>query len=273
MTFSSTAQTAAATLRPLVIYRNPQPLQAPIHADWRLKGGDAAFAAALPYVPIVVSELASVARCYPVVFAAVDLQPTAILGLERVNLFVSDGRWETDCYVPAFVRRYPFGFVATANPEGYVLAIDAGSDRIVQDGTEGEPLFENSQATELTKQALSFCSAFQADVTSTRAFTEALKAQDLLIDRRADATLPDGRKLGLEGFQIVDADKFAKLGNEVVLDWHKKGWLALVQFHLASLERFSALLARQSARAALTPASQPDSATASGKTQSDAKKG
>lgn len=78
---------------------------------------------------------------------------------------------------------------------------------------------------------------------------------DLLIDRRADATLPDGRKLGLEGFQIVDAEKFAGLADDVVLDWHRKGWLALVHFHLSSLERFSALLTLQAARASAPPPS------------------
>ncbi len=77
-----------------------------------------------------------------------------------------------------------------------------------------------------------------------------MKAQDLLIDRRADATLPDGRKLGLEGFQIVDARKFAGLADDVMLDWHRRGWLALVHFHLSSLDRFSALLTLQTARAA-----------------------
>ena len=79
--------------------------------------------------------------------------------------------------------------------------------------------------------------------TSCLEQASALRAQGLLIDRRADVTLPDGRKLGLDGFQIIDTDQFAKLDEAVVLDWHRKGWLALVHFQLASLERFGALLA------------------------------
>lgn len=237
---------ASASLQPL-FYQNPQLLHGELHASWRLREGDAAFAADTPYVPIVASEIAAAARSYPIVFSAKDIQPVAILGLERRNLFVSDGQWADDAYIPAYVRRYPFGFIATVNPDGFALAIDADADRVVPTGDEGAALFEDGKPAEITRQALAFCDAFQGDAMATRAFGEALKARDLLVDRRADATLPDGRKLGLDGFQIVDAAKFGELADDVVLDWHRKGWLALVHFHFASLERFQFLLARQAA--------------------------
>ena len=129
-------------------------------------------------------------------------------------------------------------------------------------------MFEDGKPSALTTQALAFCDAFQAETATTRAFAEALTAHDLLIDRRADATLPDGRKLGLEGFQIVDAEKFGTLADDVVLDWHRRGWLALVHFHLASLERFSDLLARQGKRqpvAAMSQQNGSDAETAAAK--------
>lgn len=239
-------------------YRDPQLLNSNTHADWRLRSGDAGFAADAPYLPIVIGEFAAAARDYPIVFAAGDAQPVVVLGLERSNLFVADGRWAPDAYVPAYVRRYPFGFIATVNPDGFALAIDAGSERVVQSGDEGAALFEDGKPSELTKQALSFCDAFGREADATRLFATALREKDLLIDRRADATLPDGRKLGLDGFQIVDAEKFAKLDDETVLAWHRQGLLALVHFHLASLERFSNLLNRQAVATAVAPASQVD---------------
>lgn len=245
-----------------LFYREPILLTSQAHAAWRLKEGDAAFAAEAPYVPIVVGELAAASRNYPIVFAASGAQPIAVLGLERRNLFVDQGRWTEDAYVPAYVRRYPFGFVATTSPEGFALAIDAGADRVAASGEEGAPLFEDGKPSPLTRQALAFCDAFQTEAAATRAFAEALKAQDLLIDRRADATLPDGRKLGLEGFQIVDAEKFSALADEIVLDWHRRGWLALVLFHLASLERFSDLLARQGRAQPVAAISQQDGSDA-----------
>ncbi|WP_292225339.1 SapC family protein [Brevundimonas sp.] len=230
-----------------LFYSQPQPLSPALHADWRLKDGDAAFAAQTPFVPVVVGELAAAARTYPVVFAGGDAQPLAVLGLEQRNLFVDAGQWAKDAYVPAYVRRYPFGFIATTNPEGFALAIDAGTDRVDQTGGEGAPLFDEGQPTDLTRQALAFCDAFQGEAAATNAFAKALTTEGLLIERRADATLPDGRKLAVGGFQIVDADRFAALPDATVVDWHRKGWLALVHFHLASLERFSVLLDRQQA--------------------------
>lgn len=245
-----------------LFYRDPQPLSAAVHADWRLLDGDAAFAAETPFVPVVVGEMVAAARTGPVVFAGGDAQPIAVLGLERRNLFVTDGRWSPDAYVPAYVRRYPFGFIRTVNPDGFALAIDAGSERVVREGQAGTPLFEDGQPSALTKQALEFCDAFQAEATATRAFAEALIASGLLIERRADATLPDGRTLGLDGFQIVDAEKFEALPDETVLEWRRKGWLALIYFHLASLERFSVLLDRQNAVTAVSQQNASETADA-----------
>ncbi len=243
-----------------LFYRSPQPLSSAAHGDWRLKGGDTAFAADTPYVPIVVGELAAAARVYPIVFAAGDAQPIAVLGLEHHNLFVEGGRWAEDTYVPAYVRRYPFGFIATANPDGFALAIDAATNRVVQDGEDGAPLFENGEPSAITREALEFCAAFGRDAELTRLFATVLAEKGLLIDRRADATLPDGRKLGLDGFQIVDAEKFAALDDETVVAWHRLGLLGLVHHHLASLDRFQTLLVRQ-ARLGGEPAASADAAT------------
>lgn len=253
---SPDGETTPAGLPPF--YRDPRLLNSNTHGDWRLRSGDASFAAEAPYLPIVIGEFAAASCDYPIVFAAGDAQPVVVLGLERRNLFVTDGRWAPDGYVPAYVRRYPFGFIATVNPDGFALAIDAGSDRVAQSGDEGAALFEEGEPSELTKQALDFCAAFGRDAELTALFATALRDKDLLIDRRADATLPDGRKLGLDGFQIVDAEKFAKLDDETILAWHRQGLLALVHFHLASLKRFSNLLNRQAVATAVAPASQAD---------------
>ncbi len=50
-------------------------------------------------------------------------------------------------------------------------------------------------------------------------------------------------KLAVAGFQVVDPKRFAELPEEKVITWHRNGWLGLVHFHLASLERFADLLA------------------------------
>ncbi|AKM06376.1 SapC family protein [Pelagerythrobacter marensis] len=231
-----------------LFYSDPAPLSSQRHASWRLKAGDMGFAAETACVPIVVGEIAAASRDYPIVFGGGDATPLAVVGLEQANLFVNDGEWDKHSYLPAYVRRYPFGFVKTAEPESYALAIDAGSERLTSKGKDGLALFEDGKPSEVTRQALAFCDSFRREAQATQEFAEALQSHDLLIDRRADATLPNGRQLGLGGFQVVDADKFAKLDTQVVAQWHASGWLALVHFHLASLDRFRSLLSRQTAR-------------------------
>lgn len=228
-----------------LFYRDLTPLSVEAHANWRLGEGNLTFAADTPYVPIVVSEFVPAARTFPIVFAADDATPIAVLGLERRNLFLDGTVWDSEAYVPAYVRRYPFGFLQTDRPGIFALAVDAGADRILSSGDEGTALFEDGKPTEFTQNALGFCDAFQREAGETLNFAKALRDKGLLIDRRADATLPDGRTFGLDGFQVVDSERFNNLDAGTIVEWHNKGWLALVHFHMASLERFSALLARQ----------------------------
>lgn len=227
-----------------LFYRQPVPLSSVTHAGWRLKGGDVSYASGANAVPVMVGEFASIARSYPLVFAAKDAAPVALLGLQQANVFVRDGKWSEGHYIPAYVRRYPFVFIHVAERNEFVLAVDAGSERIVREGEEGVPMFQNGAPADVTKQALEFCRLFTAEHRATSAFGEALRAQGLLTARHADAALPDGRKLSLSGFEVVDAKKFAGLPDAVVVDWHRKGWLGLVHFHLASLDRFTDLLSR-----------------------------
>jgi hypothetical protein len=184
------------------------------------------------------------------VFAGDTLLPVVILGLsDGENLFMEERAWANGHYVPAYVRRYPFGFVSIPNSDRFALALDTASERLVRDGESGEPLFEKGEPSPLTRQALQFCEAYQAEFQATQAFMVAVQQHDLLTEKRADATLVDGRKYALDGFKIIDPDCFKDIDDAVIVDWHRKGWLALINLHLASLGRLSALMDRQALRA------------------------
>ncbi len=254
MTTATANETGTPAASPLpLFYRKPMVLRTEAHARWRLKEGDVAFAARTPFVPIVLGEIGEAGRSYPVVFAgdADAPVPVAILGLsDGANLFVDGGTWAEGHYVPAYVRRYPFGFVPVPGSDRFVLALDTASDRLVREGGEGVPLFEAERPSQVTSQALRFCEAYQAEAAATQAFVAALQEQGLLVDKRANATLADGKRYALDGFRVVDPDRFGDLHPDTVVDWHRKGWLALVNLHLASLARLSALMERQLRRGA-----------------------
>ena len=234
---SSGKRSAAVPL----FYRRPELLSSAAHGAWRIKPAGLGFAAQTNSVPVMVGEFIAAARHYPLVFAGPEHAPVAVLGLEARNRFVKGDAWEPGAYVPAYVRRYPFVF-AEVN-DAVVLAIDADAPMLVKAGEEGSALFEDGKPTELTRQALQFCDAFNREHAATRTFVERLVEEKLLVERSANITLPRGRKTTLTGFFVVDAEVFAKLSETVVVEWHRKGWLALVHAHLVSLARFTDLLA------------------------------
>lgn len=234
-----------------LFYKQPQALTPAVHGDLHLKGErDFRFASATNAVPIMAAEFFEAQRSYPIVFAGEPAYPVVALGLERDNLFVaSDGAWAPERYVPAYVRRYPFVFIEAPDRSRYALGVDMASDRLAATGVgEGaRPLFENGEPSRLTQEALQFSSALQASQLATRTFCEALVETDLLVEQQAQGTLPDGKPFSVAGFRIVDAARLDALPDAVVLDWRKKGWLTLIDFHLASLGRWRDLLERQGA--------------------------
>lgn len=226
-----------------LFYRRPELLSAQAHAHWRIKPSDAAFAAASNSVPLMVGEFIAAARHYPIVFAGPQHTPVAVLGVEQSNRFIVDGNWKQGAYVPAYVRRYPFVFAEVGEPAEFALAIDAASPMVVTEGGEGQALFEDGQPSEVTRNALQFCDAFTRESAATHEFVRQLAAENLLIERTANITLPQDRQTTLTGFSVVSPDAFAQLRDEVVVEWHRKGWLALVHAHLQSIDRFADLLA------------------------------
>jgi len=226
------------------IYNDPQPLSASTHQGWRVKAPTMAFAQELQAVPISAEEIPIAALSYPIVFAAKDHTPMAVLGVARHNLFVKDGKWEKFSYVPAVLRRYPFLTIAGENSSHGVLGIDAASEAVIKRGDHGEALFEEGKPSAITSEALRLCELLMADGRVTENFAAALKARDLLIDRRADVRFPDGGHLSIDGFQIVDAQRVRQLDDATLVEWHRVGWLPLVYLHQASLKRFEDLVAR-----------------------------
>ena len=237
------------TPRQPLFYVEPQPLNLPQHRDMRVQNGDYAFTSGALAMPAVIGEFADLSRFYPILFAAGDNGgPIALLGIDATNTFVTDGVWEANVYVPAYIRRHPFALMAlteTAKPEEYVLAIDVGSGRITQDATDSVPLFEGEEPSAFVKEMLNFCSAYSADALVTTELCKALRAKGLLLDQRLDGTMPDGQKIGLDGFQVIDGKKLTELDAETVVDWHRRGWLAACFFHLVSLQRVGDILNRR----------------------------
>lgn len=227
------------------LFKRPRPLDRVAHKDLTIdRKAGFGFARGHIAVPITLSEFAAVARDYPIVFAGDPMQPFALLGLrEGHNLLVDDaGHWRKGRYVPAHLRRYPFVFMETPGNQ-FVLCIDeAAAHFVAKEKLDPQPLFVDGNPAPLVGDAMKFLSAFQSEFGATRELTAALAENGLLIERKAEVELSGGGgHVSLGGFRIVDEEKLAALGDDIFLDWRKRGWLAPLYFHLQSLANFGLL--------------------------------
>ncbi|HMC16643.1 MAG TPA: SapC family protein, partial [Albitalea sp.] len=90
----------------------------------------------------------------------------------------------------------------------------------------------------------------------TRLFCKRVVELELLKEMQADATLPKGEKLKVEGFLTIDEEKLTTLPDATVLELHRSGMLMLMQSHLMSLINVRHLVERKAVRMAAAPAAQ-----------------
>lgn len=231
-----------------LFYSNIVPLDKEKHAKTSLeKEISYGFAANINAVPINIIELPHVMQFYPIAFSPNDpATPLAILGLKNgQNLFVDKkGRWAEGTYVPAYVRRYPFLLArAGQNGENMLLCMDDVKGVTVAKGGKN-PLFKDGEPTDLVKNALEFCKSYQSAANQTMEFSETLSKTDILMERTADIRLPEGERLTLSGFRVVDEKKFNALDDATILQWHNKRWLRFVYAHLLSAGNWQRLYQR-----------------------------
>jgi hypothetical protein len=247
---------ADSTTGSALFYVNPQPLSLAEHRNWRLIDGNVAYAKDALGIPLVIGEFTDASRFYPILFASgTDGGPIVLTGIDGENVFVTEGIWDPQTYIPAYLRRHPFILIGVSqtDPQDFALGIDVDSGRFAKEGTAGVALFDGDQPSQLTKDAMNFCSAYTGEAEVTRQFIAALRAKEILVDRRLDFTLPGDKKFAVDGFQIIDTQKLTDLDSETIAEWHRKGWLAACYAHLQSLNRVNDMLDRRARRTATTP--------------------
>jgi len=230
-----------------LFYKTPQILTVERHDKAGIRD-DASFAFARDTnsVPLGADEIFVAQGHYPVVFTPDDPAiPVAVVGIGGSrNAFVGPGgAWRAGAYVPAYIRRYPFILVAKPGSRDFVLAVDEAADTFAAKAKAGDRrLFEGGQATPFVRQSAEFCRAFESQVALARAFGEALAKAGVLVLRRADIRLPDGKTVSLGNFRIIDEARFNALSDDTFLAWRRSGVLGLAYAHLLSMRRWLAVV-------------------------------
>ncbi len=230
--------------KPPLFYTEPAPVTAGTHGDFKIQPErDFSFARDTNAVPITTPEFVLAARHYPIVFVGEEMVPTIALGFRQdQNLFVSqDGTWERRCYIPAYVRRYPFILLGKEDDERLQLGVDSASK---SDHSDARALFDGETETKVVSDALDLCQQFHGAYKTTAEFSEMLATSGLLEDRSLEIDIPDQEKLNIGSFSSINEQKLREAPDEKILEWRSKGWLAAMYFHVASLNNWELLLDR-----------------------------
>lgn len=233
-----------------LLHRQPATLDNELHRNLRAQVpvGSWSVAGGLNSIFLAAVEFGDACRDFPIVFvrAGTDpagkqqVAPVAVFGLSNgENLFVQpDGAWRGS-YMPAVLRMYPFA-LARIDDSNLAVTIDAAWQGLSEQ--QGERLFDDAGApSELTKSVQGQLETLESEIQRTRVVGERFLDLGLFIEKRFDATLPDGQKFAVEGFLTIDEDKLKALPDATVLELQRNGLLGLIYAHLISLSNMRKL--------------------------------
>ena len=232
----------------LLIYETVIPLSAARHRACRVEmTRNYRFSSKINSVPLMAVEFPSAVSEYAIVFAGTkeNVMPAVILGVrDGENLFLSqDARWDAK-YIPAFVRRYPFVFSASADGQRFVLCIDEAYSGFNRE-SRGQKLFDDdNKPTQYVQNILTFVQEYQAQFNRTQAFCRKVRELDLLEPMQAQVELGSGEKLSLAGFMAVSREKLKALPGDKLAELAKTDELELLYLHLQSMHNFQSLPSR-----------------------------
>lgn len=232
-------------------YRGLVPLDKEKHKGLGVAGTDFRFAAGLNSIYLTAAEFIQAARHYPIVFAQDSATgyylPLAVTGLSGDrNLFVSEaGAWAPGCYVPAYVRRWPF-YTAQVADKGNGRAAGA---LICVDETalskDAEPLFDAAgRPSAAWEKRHALIEEMEAARRQTERLAESLAERRLLESFEARAFPKGGQDLRLRGMFRVNENKLNALDGKDLKRLMKHGELSRIHAHLMSLDNFRLLLDR-----------------------------
>jgi hypothetical protein len=241
-------------MKTMLMYDKLTPVNREQHRSLRVKPSSKHldFARETNSVLVAVTELPLAALDFPCVFVASGEQHTmvSVVGLrDKENLYIdSDGRWDINSYLPAFIRRYPFVLAEEPGSSQLTVCVDESFDGLNQ--VEGEALFDaEGKDTPYLQNLQKFLLDFHNDMQRTSAFAKRLVELDLLVERNIDFKLGE-QQFNLKGFKVVDEEKLRKLDAAVVNELFTTGALGWIHAHLLSLNNVSKLGARLSRRLA-----------------------
>ncbi|MEO1656792.1 MAG: SapC family protein [Pseudomonadota bacterium] len=262
---SQTPTSAAPTVEgSMFLFQKPELLTKEAHGKMGIVRPDNpfGFAATARAVPLVLSEIPTAMRDYPIIFTKKENPtPLAVLGLiEDDNLLVDEkGEWEQGRYIPGYLRRYPFALATereATDQEGQRMAliIDSAAAGLTDSAPEDQQFFDANGPAPALNQAMEFCERYERERAQTIQFGEVLSTYDILTEQYGQYTPPGESAQAFARYVSVDETKLKELPTEKFLELREKGMLPMLYAQMMSMGNWSNILDRRARRYNLTGA-------------------
>ncbi len=215
------------------------------HRDLRVTAGpSASLGDAQRFASVVPSEFTQMATVCPL-FLSKDAETGAfycgaMLGFdEGENLFLDDDGYQG--HRPLSLQRMPF---YTAGPD---LAIDLDHPRA--SGPDGVAVFDpDGKPTAYLESVIASFRDLRIGQEQSRAFVDTLLKHDLLEAVDLDIAFDDGGHHHIRGLYMINRPSLEGLGDAVVVELFRRGYLLLIHAMLVSQKQLPALIERRRVR-------------------------
>ena len=233
----------------VMFYQNPKPLTQEIHANFGVKQIDKPFEFMQDqhFLPLTAPEFGSAAASFPIIFAGEERSALAVMGVRAgENLFVTDGQFEQDFYMPAFARRYPFVLASDQPNDRFVVCVDESAE-CVTDKSPQQKFFDGAATSAFTQEAFQFLQNFERDRQATDQMIKTFKEHDLFEQKEMNfqGNNPDGspapRQKIADYFAVTD-ERLKKLDAATIKEFTNNGYLAVAYAHMVSLGNWQRLV-------------------------------
>lgn len=233
----------------VMFYKNPVPLSLDQHKNFGVTPVQKPFEfmSKSHFMPLTATEFGAAAASYPIIFAGDERAPLAVMGIRsEENLFVDEGQFNPDYYMPSFARRYPFVLAADQANDRYVVCVDQSADCVTQTMPERK-FFEGDDTSAYTKEAFQFLQNFERDRQATTQMIEEFKKLDLFEPKdmhfqgqNADGT--PGERQKIADYFAISEEKLRALPADTTKSLSDRGILAVAHAHLISLANWQRLV-------------------------------
>ena len=110
--------------------------------------------------------------------------------------------WSKDCYIPAYLRRYPIATVK-GDKEKVAIVVDRSSDGIIENAEL--QFFDGDQLSAWGKSLVDFSVQYEQDVYETQLFMDKLRDLNLLTAKHVGQTI-GGEDKAYANFISIDGD-------------------------------------------------------------------